>query len=127
MEQWKRISGGRPFLLKGIQSTHDARKAVEMGCDGIVVSNHAGRQVDGAIASLDALEKIVDAVGDRIVITFDSGKHDSEQETAPWISELCGRSSSLQHLAELRGEWPNEEDKLSPLHPSRLLTLLPQL
>ena len=73
MKQWKRISGGRPFLLKGIQSVHDARRAVEMGCDGIVVSNHAGRQVDGAVASLDALEKIVDAVGDRIIVTFDSG------------------------------------------------------
>lgn len=38
----------------------DAKKAMEIGCDGIVVSNHAGRQVDGAIASLDALEKIVE-------------------------------------------------------------------
>jgi isopentenyl diphosphate isomerase/L-lactate dehydrogenase-like FMN-dependent dehydrogenase len=59
MEQWSCISGGKPFSLKGIQSVADARKAVEMGVDGIVVSNHAGRQVDGAIASLDALEKIV--------------------------------------------------------------------
>ncbi|KAF2096747.1 FMN-dependent alpha-hydroxy acid dehydrogenase [Rhizodiscina lignyota] len=73
IKEWKRISGGRPFLLKGIQSVADARRAVEIGCDGIVVSNHAGRQVDGAIASLDALEKIVDAVGDRIVVTYDSG------------------------------------------------------
>ena len=68
LKQWKRISGDRPFLLKGIQSVADARRAVELGCDGIVVSNHAGRQVDGATASLDALEKIVDAVGDRIVV-----------------------------------------------------------
>jgi isopentenyl diphosphate isomerase/L-lactate dehydrogenase-like FMN-dependent dehydrogenase len=59
MEQWSRISGGKPFCLKGIQSVADARKAVELGVDGIVVSNHAGRQGDGAIASLDALEKIV--------------------------------------------------------------------
>jgi isopentenyl diphosphate isomerase/L-lactate dehydrogenase-like FMN-dependent dehydrogenase len=48
-------------LLKGIQSVGDARKAIEMGCDGIVVSNHACRQVDGAIASLDALENIINA------------------------------------------------------------------
>ena len=48
----------------------DAKQAVEIGCDGIVVSNHAGRQVDGAIASLDALEKIVDAVGERIVVSL---------------------------------------------------------
>lgn len=58
MKQWKEISGGKPFCLKGIQNVADAKKAVELGVDGIVVSNHAGRQVDGAIASLDALEKI---------------------------------------------------------------------
>ncbi|MCJ1468372.1 hypothetical protein MMC07_007000, partial [Pseudocyphellaria aurata] len=73
IKTWKDISGGRPFLLKGIQSVEDAKKAVEIGCDGIVVSNHAGRQVDGAIASLDALENIVAAVGDQIYITYDSG------------------------------------------------------
>ncbi|KAH8428757.1 uncharacterized protein LDX57_006441 [Aspergillus melleus] len=72
-EQWRRISGGRPFAIKGIQSVADARKCVEYGVDGIVVSNHAGRQVDGAIASLDALESIVDAVGDRTYVMFDSG------------------------------------------------------
>ncbi|KAI0486956.1 FMN-dependent dehydrogenase [Xylaria cf. heliscus] len=73
IENWRRISGGKPFVLKGLQSAADARKAVEMGVDGIVVSNHAGRQVDGAIASLDALEKIVDAVGDKTYIMYDSG------------------------------------------------------
>ncbi|KAB8346213.1 hypothetical protein FH972_023258 [Carpinus fangiana] len=73
IKTWKEISGGKPFCLKGIQSVEDAKKAVEIGCDGIVVSNHAGRQVDGAIASLDALETIVDAVGDKTYIMFDSG------------------------------------------------------
>ena len=73
IQTWKRISNGRPFCLKGIQSVDDARKAVEVGCDGIVVSNHAGRQVDGAIASLDALENIVNAVGDKTYIMYDSG------------------------------------------------------
>lgn len=73
IETWKKISGGRPFCLKGIQSVADAKKAVEVGCDGIVVSNHAGRQVDGAIASLDALENIVAAVGDKTYIMYDSG------------------------------------------------------
>ncbi|KAI9664579.1 MAG: hypothetical protein M1821_006025 [Bathelium mastoideum] len=73
VKTWKEISGGKPFCLKGIQDVRDARKAVEIGCDGIVVSNHAGRQVDGAIASLDALEKIVQAVGDQTYIMFDSG------------------------------------------------------
>lgn len=73
METWRGISGGRPFVIKGIQSVGDARKCVELGVDGIVVSNHAGRQVDGAVASLDALERIVEAVGERIYIMFDSG------------------------------------------------------
>lgn len=68
--EWKRISGGKPFMIKGIQSVADARHAVEIGCDGIVVTNHAGRQVDGAIASLDALEKISAEVGDRIVVSI---------------------------------------------------------
>lgn len=73
IKTWKEISGGKPFALKGIQSVADARKAVEIGCDGIVVSNHAGRQVDGATASLDALENIVNAVGDQTYIMYDSG------------------------------------------------------
>lgn len=60
IKTWKEMSGGLPFVIKGIQNVNDARKCVEVGCDGIVVSNHAGRQVDGAIASLDALENIVE-------------------------------------------------------------------
>jgi isopentenyl diphosphate isomerase/L-lactate dehydrogenase-like FMN-dependent dehydrogenase len=60
-------------LLKGIQSVGDARKAVEVGCDGVVVSNHAGRPVDGAIASQDALKNIINAgIGEKIVVAFDS-------------------------------------------------------
>lgn len=73
IKTWKELSAGKPFAIKGIQSVADAEKCVQIGCDGIVVSNHAGRQVDGAIASLDALEKIVDAVGDQTYIMFDSG------------------------------------------------------
>ncbi|KAK5171097.1 uncharacterized protein LTR77_004241 [Saxophila tyrrhenica] len=73
IKTWKEISGGKPFAIKGIQRVDDARKCVEVGCDGIVVSNHAGRQVDGAIASLDALENIVNAVGDKTYIMYDSG------------------------------------------------------
>lgn len=62
--QWKRISNGRPFVLKGIQNAEDARKAYEAGCEGIVVTNHAGRQVDGAVGSLEVLPEIAEAVGD---------------------------------------------------------------
>jgi lactate 2-monooxygenase len=62
-----------PILLKGILHADDARRAVDAGMDGIVVSNHGGRQVDGAIASLDALPAVVDAVGDRVPVLLDSG------------------------------------------------------
>ncbi|WBW71293.1 FMN-dependent alpha-hydroxy acid dehydrogenase [Schizosaccharomyces osmophilus] len=62
-----------PIVLKGIQSVADAKKAAEFGVDGIVVSNHGGRQQDGGVASLTMLPKIVDAVGDKLEILFDSG------------------------------------------------------
>lgn len=62
--QWRRISNGRPFVVKGIQRTEDALKAPEIGCEGIVVTNHAGRQVDGAVGSLEMLPEIAEAVGD---------------------------------------------------------------
>jgi len=62
-----------PVVLKGIQHVDDARRALDCGVQGIVVSNHGGRQVDGAIASLDALPVIADAVGDSLEVLFDSG------------------------------------------------------
>jgi lactate 2-monooxygenase len=62
-----------PIVLKGIQHASDALKAVEVGVDGIVVSNHGGRQADGAVGSADVLPEIVDAVGGRIKVLFDSG------------------------------------------------------
>lgn len=62
-----------PIVLKGIQTVADAKKAVEHGVQGIVVSNHGGRQQDGGIGSLDVLPEIVDAVGETIEVIFDSG------------------------------------------------------
>ncbi|EAW15276.1 putative FMN dependent dehydrogenase [Aspergillus clavatus NRRL 1] len=62
-----------PIVLKGIQTVADARRAVEAGVQGIVVSNHGGRQQDGGIGSLDVLPEIVDAVGGQIEVLFDSG------------------------------------------------------
>jgi lactate 2-monooxygenase len=62
-----------PIVLKGIQSAADAQLAVEHGIEGIIVSNHGGRQVDGAIGSLQALPGVVEAVGDRLEVLFDSG------------------------------------------------------
>jgi lactate 2-monooxygenase len=62
-----------PIILKGIQHVDDARKALELGIQGIVVSNHGGRQLDGAVGSLEVLPEIVDAVGDEMTVLFDSG------------------------------------------------------
>lgn len=62
-----------PIVLKGIQHVEDARMAVEVGVQGIVVSNHGGRQLDGAIGSLEVLPEIVEAVGEQITVLFDSG------------------------------------------------------
>lgn len=70
---WLRERTSLPVVVKGIQHVDDARQAASRGLDGIVVSNHGGRQVDGAIASLDALEPIAAAVGGELAVLFDSG------------------------------------------------------
>jgi L-lactate dehydrogenase (cytochrome) len=70
---WLREQTSLPIVVKGIQHADDAREAVKRGIDGIVVSNHGGRQVDGAIGSLDALPAIAEAVGKDLAILFDSG------------------------------------------------------
>src|SRR3954471_7625139 len=70
---WLRQQTKLPILLKGIQHPDDARRAVDAGVQGVVVSNHGGRQVDGAIGSLDALPGVVAAVEDRLPVLFDSG------------------------------------------------------
>lgn len=62
-----------PIVLKGIQHPEDAKLAVEAGVDGIICSNHGGRQLDGAVGSLEMLPEIVDAVGDKLTVLFDSG------------------------------------------------------
>ncbi|MFC8504717.1 lactate 2-monooxygenase [Pedococcus sp. NPDC057267] len=62
-----------PVLVKGVLHPDDARRAVEAGMDGIVVSNHGGRQVDGAVASLDALPAVRQAVGPELPVLLDSG------------------------------------------------------
>ncbi len=62
-----------PIVLKGIQSAEDALLAVEHGIEGVIVSNHGGRQVDGAIGALQALPGVVEAAGERCEVLFDSG------------------------------------------------------
>lgn len=70
--QMVREWGGR-FCLKGVMSVDDARRAAEIGCAGIVLSNHGGRQLDGSRAAFDQLAEVVDAVGDRLDVMMDGG------------------------------------------------------
>ena len=71
--EWVKNEWGGKLILKGIQDIGDARMAVSLGADAIVVSNHGGRQLDGAISSIRALPPIVDAVGDKIEVWMDGG------------------------------------------------------
>lgn len=68
VQQW-----GGQFCLKGVMSVEDAKRAADIGCTGIILSNHGGRQLDGSRAPFDQLDEIVQAVGDRIDVAMDSG------------------------------------------------------
>ena len=70
---WIRSSWKGPLILKGILDPEDARATVDIGADGIVVSNHGGRQLDGVLSSARALPAIADAVGDKTTVLADSG------------------------------------------------------
>jgi len=63
------------FCLKGVMSVADAKRAAQIGCTGIILSNHGGRQLDGSRTAFDQLAEIVDAVGDRIDVMMDGGVH----------------------------------------------------
>jgi isopentenyl diphosphate isomerase/L-lactate dehydrogenase-like FMN-dependent dehydrogenase len=71
--EWLRSVSNLPLIVKGILTSEDARLACEHGVDGVVVSNHGGRQLDGAPASLDALPEVVDAVSGRCLVLMDGG------------------------------------------------------
>ncbi len=70
---WIRESWDGPLIIKGILDPEDARAAADLGADGIVVSNHGGRQLDGVLSSARALPPIADAVGDRLTVLADGG------------------------------------------------------
>jgi L-lactate dehydrogenase (cytochrome)/(S)-mandelate dehydrogenase len=71
--EWIREAWSGPLLVKGILDPDDAEQAVDLGATGVIVSNHGGRQLDGAIASLDALPAISDRIGNRAEILLDGG------------------------------------------------------
>ena len=62
-----------PFALKGVMSVEDAKKAIDIGCTAIIISNHGGRQLDGSISPFDQLKEISDSVGDKLEIILDGG------------------------------------------------------
>jgi L-lactate dehydrogenase (cytochrome) len=75
---WERVERlirhwGRPFAIKGLQSTEDLRIAANIGCTAVVLSNHGGRQLDGASATVDLVANMVDTVGERVEIILDGG------------------------------------------------------
>ena len=71
--RWLREQWRGPLLIKGVLHAADAREAVAVGLDGVVVSNHGGRQLDGAVASIEVLPQIVAAAGGRLTLILDSG------------------------------------------------------
>jgi lactate 2-monooxygenase len=70
---WLREQTSLPIVLKGVLHPDDAREAAARGVDGVIVSNHGGRQLDGAVATLDALGAVVDAAGAELTVLMDSG------------------------------------------------------
>ena len=70
-----RSKWGGHFALKGVMSAEDAKRAIDIGCTGIIISNHGGRQLDGSRSSFDQLQEIVDAVEGKIDIIIDGGIH----------------------------------------------------
>jgi L-lactate dehydrogenase (cytochrome) len=116
---WLTRQTSLPVLVKGVTHPADARAAVEAGVDGIVVSNHGGRQIDNAKAALDGLVDVVDAVGDRTAVLFDSGIRsgahivvalalgaDAVLVGRPWVYGLAldGRAGVEHVLANLLAE-----------------------
>ena len=65
----------KPFALKGVMSVEDAKRAIDIGCTAIMVSNHGGRQLDGSRSPFDQLAEIVDAVGDKLDVICEGGIH----------------------------------------------------
>jgi len=93
---WVKAQWGGKLILKGIQDVEDARLAVQSGADAIVVSNHGGRQLDGAPSSISALPEIVEAVGSNIEVWMDGGIRSGQDVLKAWAlgarGTLIGRA-----------------------------------
>ena len=82
--EWIKKRWGGKLILKGIQDVEDARLAVDSGADALIVSNHGGRQLDGAQSSIGALPAVVDAVGSRIEVHMDGGIRSGQDVLKAW-------------------------------------------
>ncbi len=82
--EWIKKRWGGKLILKGIQDVEDAKLAVDSGADALIVSNHGGRQLDGAESSINALPAIVAAVGDRIEVHMDGGVRSGQDVLKAW-------------------------------------------
>ena len=82
--RWVKQQWGGKLILKGIMEVEDALLAANNGADAIVVSNHGGRQLDGAPSSIAALPAIVDAVGDRLEVWMDGGIRSGQDVLRAW-------------------------------------------
>jgi isopentenyl diphosphate isomerase/L-lactate dehydrogenase-like FMN-dependent dehydrogenase len=93
---WVRKLWPGPLILKGIMDVEDARLAVHRGADALVVSNHGGRQLDGAPSSIQALPAIVDAVGQKLEVWMDGGIRSGQDVLKAWAlgarGTLIGRA-----------------------------------
>jgi L-lactate dehydrogenase (cytochrome) len=94
--EWIKKRWGGKLILKGIQDVEDARLAADSGADALIVSNHGGRQLDGAASSIEALPAIVDAVGSRIEVWMDGGIRSGQDVLKAWAlgarGTLIGRA-----------------------------------
>ena len=94
--QWVKAQWGGKLILKGIQDVEDAKLAVQSGADAIVVSNHGGRQLDGAPSSISALPAIAEAVGDQVEVWMDGGIRSGQDVLKAWAlgarGTLIGRA-----------------------------------
>ena len=89
--KWIRQAWNGPIVIKGIHTAEDARRAVDMGANALVVSNHGGRQLDGVAPTLQMLPEIAEAVGDRIEVLFDGGI----RRGSDIVKALCLRAQAV--------------------------------
>ncbi len=96
--EWIKKRWGGKLILKGIQDVEDARLAVDSGADALIVSNHGGRQLDGAESSIRALPAIVEAVGSRIEVHMDGGIRSGQDVLKAWALGARGTYIGRAHL-----------------------------